>query len=126
MSSVVANLNVTDNLNYIFQTDVLSSVNEADVTVRDTFDINQYLIYTHSDCLSYGTRMEWYNANAGILQGNANDIYALTGGLNIKPHANVTIRPEIRYDWVFGDATGILENDEDTQFSFGMDSIFVF
>ena len=38
--------------------------------------------------------------NAGV--GNAGDYYELTFGLNYKPHANITIRPEMRYDWYEG------------------------
>ncbi len=127
MQSVVANYSATDKLNYIFQTDWLDSEDATDAQVRDTFDINQYLIYSINDCLSAGTRLEWYNAKAGVLNGNDNDIYALTGGINYKPHANVVIRPEIRRDWVFGaDATGILQDDQRDQTTFGIDTIFTF
>ncbi len=125
MQSVVADYAASDNLQYIFQTDWLDTEDAAGDDFRKTFDINQYLIYTINDCWAAGTRFEWYNADTGVYNGD-NDIYALTAGVNYKPHANVTIRPEIRHDWVFGDSTEILENDSDSQTTFGIDSIFTF
>jgi len=32
----------------------------------------------------------------------AGSFYSLTGGVSYYPHPNVTIRPEIRYDWFTG------------------------
>ncbi|WP_372722853.1 porin [Novipirellula sp.] len=126
MHSIVADLALSDKLQYIFQSDVLDTEDRAGATARETFDINQYLIYTINDCWSYGTRFEWYDAKSGVLAGNDVDVYALTAGVNYKPHANVTVRPEIRYDWVEGNPTGILENNDDEQWTFGVDSIFTF
>ncbi|TWU65305.1 hypothetical protein V7x_08510 [Crateriforma conspicua] len=125
MHSIVADYAVSDNLQYIFQSDLLDTEDIDGATVRDTFGINQYLIYTLSDCWAVGTRFEWYQADAGVFNTD-NDIYALTSGVNYKPHANVLVRPEIRWDWVDGDPTDILENSDDDQFTFGIDTIFLF
>ena len=38
-------------------------------------------------------------AGVGGFEGN---FYALTAGLNYKPNANLTFRPELRYDWFDG------------------------
>ena len=67
----------------------------------DTFDINQYLFYTINDCWAAGGRFEWYQ-NEGIYTdiGQQSDIYALTLGVNYSPNANLTFRPEVRWDWV--------------------------
>lgn len=32
----------------------------------------------------------------------ADSFYSLTGGVNYYPHSNITIRPEVRYDWFTG------------------------
>ncbi|WP_236625162.1 outer membrane beta-barrel protein [Rhodopirellula sp. SWK7] len=125
MHSIVFDYAVSDNLEYIFQSDYLDTEDAAGATARSTFGINQYLLYTLSDKLALGGRFEWYDANEGIYNSD-NDIYALTTGLNIKPHSNVIMRPEIRWDWVDGDSTGILEDDADDQFTFGFDTIFLF
>ncbi|SMP51404.1 Putative beta-barrel porin-2, OmpL-like. bbp2 [Neorhodopirellula lusitana] len=125
MHSLIFDVAVSDNLQYVFQSDVLDSEYADGTTARSTFGINQYLMYTLNDCTAVGARFEWYDANEGIYNSD-NDIYALTTGINYKPHSNVMLRPELRWDWVDGDSTGILENDDDNQFSFGMDSIFLF
>ena len=45
--------------------------------------------------------MEWWKSNT--VTGESTSFYELTGGINYKPHANVVIRPEIRYNWTPGD-----------------------
>jgi hypothetical protein len=137
MHSLIADVAVTDNLQYIWQNDILDT-SVAGGNGRQVFDINQYLIYTINDCWSAGTRFEWWNVDEdSVLTGGTqgavgnSDVYALTAGLNYKPHANVIVRPEVRYDWVQDDgATGrgiaALENGEGDQFTFGMDTIFTF
>ena len=133
MHSIVADYAVTDNLQYIFQSDVLNTENAVGTTVRDTFGINQYLIYTVNDCLGLGARLEWYE-NEGIYTnvGQEADIYQLTLGLNYKPHANVTVRPEVRWDWVENNtavlAAGntVTEDGDDDQTTFGIDTIITF
>nr|WP_315853738.1 porin [Novipirellula artificiosorum] len=124
MQSIVADLALSDNLQYIFQTDYLTAEDRVGGTVAETFDINQYLIYTVSDCWAFGGRFEWYNEE-GIYSavGDSADIYALTLGANYKPHANVIVRPEIRWDWDSDEVAGL---DGDSQTTFGIDSIFTF
>ncbi|MCS7469897.1 porin [Stieleria sp. ICT_E10.1] len=125
MHSIVADMTLSDNLQYIFQSDYLDTETSAGATVRETFGINQYLIYTLSDCWAAGGRFEWYN-NEGIFgaPGNDSDIYALTMGLNYKPHANVVVRPEIRWDWDDDQVAGLESGDDQT--TFGIDTIFLF
>ena len=113
------------------------------VTVRKTFGINQYLIKQLSDCFGLGARFEWWNVDAtsqGFYQNPVSnipigdyDIFAMTLGMNMRPHANVIFRPEIRWDWVDGDrgnlaAAGIdlLEDNAKRQTTFGIDTIISF
>ena len=146
MHSLIADVALTDNLQYIIQSDLLDSNNAADETVRDTVGINNYLIYTVNDCLAFGGRFEWWNvdarsqgfygpnAPAGLVNtaGGDYDITALTLGLNYRPHANVIVRPEIRWDWVEGDQASLaladisFLEDNDSQSTFGIDTIFLF
>ena len=125
MHSIVTDVALTDQLQYIGQSDLLESEDAAGNVVRSTYGLNNYLIYTLSDCLAYGGRFEYYNANEGIYNSD-NDIYALTMGVNFKPHANLLFRPEIRWDWVDGNPAGILEDNDDQQTTFGFDSIVLF
>lgn len=126
MHSIVADYAVTDSLQYIIQNDILSTEDANGNDARETFGINQYLIKTLSDCWAVGGRFEWYN-NDGVFGANNgvdSDVYALTLGANYKPHANVTMRPEIRFDWDDDQVAG-LEDGED-QTTFGIDTVFTF
>lgn len=75
------------------------------------YGVNQYLIYDVSETTSAAVRVEWFrdlnNSRLGVpvvfnpggptlLGGN---YFAVTGGLNWRPHSNVTVRPEIRWDY---------------------------
>ena len=126
MHSIVADLALSDNLQYIFQSDWLSTEDGAGADARETFGINQYMIYTVNDCLSYGGRFEWYQ-NDGIFAANNgvdSDVYALTLGVNYRPHGNVIVRPEIRWDWDDDLVAGLEDGDKQT--TFGIDTIMTF
>ncbi len=124
LHSIVSEATITDRIQYINQIDVLQTEDGAGTSVRDTFSYNSYLLYTVNDCLALGGRFEWYDAK-GIFANDV-EIYDCTLGLNIKPHANILVRPEVRWDWIDGDAAGILANNADQQTTFGIDSIFFF
>ncbi len=100
---IVADLNVTDKLNYVFQSDLLQ-VNE---TGENTVGINQYLFYTLNDRVALGSRVEWWKADGitGFTFGDqiapptsSSSHYEATIGVNLRPNANVIVRPELRYD----------------------------
>jgi hypothetical protein len=125
MHSIVADVALTDSLQYVFQSDLLDTdigVGGVSVPGRETFGINQYLIKTINDCWGVGARFEWWNAEA--LGAGDSDVYALTLGINHRPHANVMIRPEIRWDWDDDQFVGLEDGDEQT--TFGVDTIFTF
>lgn len=105
--SLVFDVAITERLNYVLQSDLLT-IGE---TSRDDVDINQYVFYTLNDCLALGTRVEWWQTD-----GQSN--YELTGGLNYRPHANVVIRPEVRWD--HQPATSF------DQTTFGIDAILLY
>ncbi|MEM8911185.1 MAG: porin [Planctomycetota bacterium] len=137
MHSIVTDVTVTDRLQYIAQSDFLSTEDGiTGATVRETFGFNQYLIYTLSDCLALGARFEYYNQEGVFLNDNGtpnndaddfiqeSDILALTLGINYKPCANVLTRPEIRWDFDDDELAGLDEGDSQT--TFGIDTIFLF
>ncbi len=126
MHSIVTQVALTEKLQYIGQSDLLTTENRTGAKARETYGLNQYLIHTINDCVALGARFEWYDAQTGIFANDNVDMYALTLGVNYKPHANVLIRPEIRSDWVDGNPAEILENDDDDQITFGIDTIFLF
>jgi hypothetical protein len=103
--STVLDVALTDSLNYVLQSDLVT-FDPGAAAQRSDIGINQYFLYSVNDCLGFGARVEWWKSNGGFTQGgaiptaNSNNYYATTIGVNYKPHANVIIRPEWRYDSV--------------------------
>jgi hypothetical protein len=82
-----------DKWQYVLTSDILHT-NEPVFTGNgfDTVGLNNYLLYTINDCWKVGGRGEWWKAD-GI------SYHVISGGVNWKPMANLTIRPELRYQW---------------------------
>lgn len=99
--SMVLIANLTDNLQYVGQSDLVRTSNVG-VSEYDTIGLNQYLFYTVNDLVKVGGRAEWWKAD-GV------SFYEATGGVNIFATKNVVFRPEYRQDWAPG--VGL---DEDT------------
>lgn len=103
--SFVFDTAVTDNFNYVLQSDLV----RVESTGEDNVGINQYFIYDVNDRIALGTRMEWWKADSitgyaphgGVFPGDggSHSYYAATFGVNVKPSQNLIIRPEYRYDW---------------------------
>ena len=130
------------------------------------YGINSYLMYDILDNLGVGVRGEWFRDNAGFRvcspgrvsagtnvdasgnaysnAGNVSSVtcqpasyYAVTVGLNYKPLKWLTLRPNIRYDWVDGTWAGTTNpykpfgngpagDAKDSQFLFSADAVIVF
>ncbi len=75
--------------------------------LKHTYGVNQHLYYTINKKWSIGLRGEWNNAEGTffdippITGGQETNLYALTFAANWNIFKNVTIRPEVRYDWSF-------------------------
>ena len=82
------------------------------------YGINQYLFYTINDRLKLGSRIEWWQTDS-----NENR-YEWTCGVNIRPHANVVFRPEVRYDW--GNAVLVPNQHGGEITTFNIDAIVTF
>jgi len=107
--SLIADVNLGERLTYILQSDFSNVSSATDAT--DDFGINNYLVYQINDEWLAAGRMEWWrNAHTSN--------YSATAGLNWKASANLTVRPEIRFDWS-------PETDQDETFV-GIDAILVF
>ncbi|NNJ25240.1 outer membrane beta-barrel protein [Alienimonas chondri] len=117
--SIVADWQMDDDWNYVFQSDYYD-VNRGGVDFQ-YYGANNYLFYTINDCLAVGGRAEW-------LKVDGESIYEVTGGVNIRPTANLVIRPEYRYQ--FGSAAGYAAIGDGTavvdQGIFGVDAILTF
>jgi hypothetical protein len=96
---------VSEKWEYVAQSDLL----RLDSTGEDNIGICQYLFYTINDCFKVGGRVEWWKGDdvtnftfgGNIPSGpdSSASYYEATFGVNIKPQANIVLRPEIRYDW---------------------------
>jgi hypothetical protein len=121
--SIVWDNSLTENLNWIVQSDLL----RIGSTGEDNVGLNQYLLYQVNDRLGLGARMEWwkgdvltgYAPHGGVLPAEGSlSYYAATFGANIRTTANSIIRPEVRFDW------SPAANYDQT--IFGVDAIFTF
>ncbi len=130
LNSVIYTNNLSDNLTFISQTDVLYTDNSVDDVERNTFGNINYLIYKVNDCVSFGQRFEWFNygGNSGLFAGRRNDdLYNYTAGFNLRPTANLVFRPEVRWVWDRADGNGLfLENGRSSQAIFGTDMVLTF
>jgi hypothetical protein len=90
--SLVLVADLTDNLQYVGQSDLLDATDNPTAGSTDSVGINQYLFYTLNDVMKVGGRAEWWKSD-GI---SYNEV---TGGVNIQALSNLVFRPEVRYDW---------------------------
>lgn len=130
--SFVVDYKISDKWEYVFQSDLVGvddSVNSAGGHY-DTIGVNQYLFYTINDCTKAGARVEWWKADGQSL-------YEMAYGINYKPMANLTLRPEVRYNWtpnetlpavlpVVVPANATTPSDYDDNLIFGIDAIVTF
>jgi hypothetical protein len=131
MNSFVISHEITSRWSYVFQFDYADNYN---LPAGDHlwYGIDQYLFYKVSDCWGFGGRFEWFRDDDGVrvIPGNAGNYFEMASGINWKPHANVMVRPELRYDWyqgVVGQNGNPFNNGNATsQLSGGCDVIFTF
>jgi hypothetical protein len=114
--SIVFNTMLTEKLNYVLLSDLVE-VNAAG-GANHQYSVVNYLFYWYNDCLGLGGRAEWWK-NGG------ESVYEVTAGLNVKPHANLNIRPEWRYQWS-NDAVQIPAGVADDEGIFAIDAILTF
>lgn len=117
--SIVADVAVTPRLNYVVQTDLVGYDDDTGTGLGDDqLGLNQYLFYSINDCWALGTRLEWWKSDG-------QSFYEMTYGLNYRPHANLTIRPEIRYDWTPSQTAGYSDGRSD-ETTLAVDAVLVY
>ncbi|MDH3718622.1 MAG: porin, partial [Planctomycetota bacterium] len=123
--SLVFDWVIDDCWEYVLQSDLVDldfgAVNNdffaPGIDFNSQIGVNQYLFYTFNDCLKVGGRFEWW-------QTDNRDRYEATFGANIRPHANVVLRPEVRYDWGSQALVPTTANGE--ALIFGIDAVLTF
>lgn len=115
--SAVLKHNITDKTHLVLQHDHgFANRAAADGSDAEWYGVNTHLIYDVTDTVSAGIRGEWFRDQKGIRVGspartfanaNAASYYAVTAGVNWKPKAWLSVRPNVRYDFADGtDAAG--------------------
>jgi hypothetical protein len=109
-------------LTYVLQSDLLFTEGAPgdDEFEENDYGVTNYLIYSLSDCWGVGGRFEWWKSN--IVTGLSDSFYEVAGGINYRPHANLVVRPEVRYDW----ANEGGDIDDYNQGWFGVDAVLTF
>lgn len=144
--SFVATYDINDCWTYVYQSDVGWQHDANSISPgrsAEWYSVNQYLFYTINDCWKAGMRFEWFRDDdgarvTGVRPGNpvegeffVGDFYELSFGLNYTPSANLTVRPEVRYDWTDIEASSgpigpFGDGDRPDQLLFGFDAIYLF
>lgn len=117
MHSVILDTAINDKWQYVIHNDYTNT----NLTGDNNYAFVNYLFYTVNDCMKLGGRFEWWKASDF-------SIYEITGGVNYKLHANLIVRPEIRYQWASDDtqAANNFGITTEEQAIFGCDAIFTF
>ena len=113
-SAIVA-LNPTKDLEYVFHHYyAYQEDGKIGGGIARWYGVDQYLYYRIHEQVKAGLRFEWFRDEAGTRVGGSPDrgnpnlapfagsFYSLTAGVNYYSHPNLTIRPEVRYDWLVG------------------------
>ncbi len=112
--SFVGDFNLTESLNFIFQSDYVDNPG-----INESFGANTYLLYSLTDAVGVGTRVEWWRDDLAKA-----DLFGVTAGFNVKVGDNVIVRPEVRYD---RDNDGrLIPGNKNQIVGFGMDAILTF
>ncbi|MDA1050530.1 MAG: porin [Planctomycetota bacterium] len=149
--SLVFNYDINCRLKYVLQHDNFWQDDAIPAGVvpaqnAEWYGINQYLFYTVNDCWKLGARVEWFRDDDGVrLTGApiretatggaglltpaaaAGNYYNITVGANWTPRTNLTVRPELRWDWSDGTTGQPYDSGtKDGQFTAAFDAIVVF
>ncbi|MDR1963218.1 MAG: outer membrane beta-barrel protein [Planctomycetaceae bacterium] len=97
LHTVTASYDISDKWNYSLQWDYNDIKTRNGGDHEYMYGISNYLTYQFNDRWGIGFRAEWVNVDASY--GYGNDLSNYTLGLNWKPYTNISLRPEIRYDY---------------------------
>ncbi|HRX80178.1 MAG TPA: outer membrane beta-barrel protein, partial [Pirellulaceae bacterium] len=132
--SIVLSQRLNDDLTYVFQHDNGWQQDDGGPGVdAEWYGINQYLIYTLNACWSMGARLEWFRDDEGVRvpdwagnTGTPGNYWEATFGMNWTPGTNLTIRPELRWDWFDGVGNPYNDGQSNNQCTASFDAILTF
>ena len=91
LTSAVAEVALSDSVDYVLQADFLN------LGTNQEFGIVQYMFREITPCFGLGARLEWWKSDQFFTSSRST--YNFTVGANYRRNANLTIRPELRFDW---------------------------
>ncbi len=127
--SIVLEHDITERLHYVLQHDHGIEQKTSASHSASWYGINQYLIYDIAANLGAGLRFEWFYDKDGarvLADGRKEHFIAITGGLNYKPIAGLTLRPEVRYDLATENNTVYRDGRKGDQVLLSISAIFHF
>jgi len=125
VQSVCLEWDVTKRFTYVMQYN-LRNDNQRGGSNTNAYGINNHFLYTLNKQWKAGMRFEWLRDNGGHFgEATQGDYYQLTWGLNWEPYKNVSIRPEVRYDWCKG-AAPFADSTKSDQISGGFGMVLSF
>lgn len=124
--SIVVDVALTKKLNLVLQSDHVDNTKYVGRGGKVS-GINSYLLLDVCDKLGVGARVEYFDTDGQIssryaVMGNPftrGSVFATTIGANVQAAANLTIRPELRYERI--DGFGVRD-----QLLFGIDAVLTF
>ena len=131
MQSLVFEWALTKRLTYVNQYNLRNdNLDNGGVKERhSTYGVNNHLLYKLNDKWGVGTRFEWLRNNGGYIADDNNvyqgNFYQATLGVNWNPCENLSIRPEVRYDWC-GTSTPFANGTRSDQVSAGLGMVMTF
>ncbi|MEZ6101462.1 MAG: porin [Pirellulaceae bacterium] len=125
MHSIVANIGLSDNLQYLFWSDFQTT--DFGAGYEQAYSVVQYLVNTINDCWALGTRFEYFRDDSGNYIGNGpGNYWDWTVGLNYSGFGNFVTRPELRYDWFDGAGLPFDNNTKASQLTLGLNTYVTF
>ena len=141
VQSVCFEWEMTKRFTYVLQYN-LRNDNVRGGPYTSAYGINNHFLYKLTDQWGVGTRFEWLRNNGDYISNGGGtdfrgDFYQVTLGLNWNPCSNVSIRPEVRYDWcdgatpfgqstTFGHRDGVITGTRSSQVSGGCGVVVTF
>jgi len=120
VNSIVATTQISTKLKYVFEWTLLNASPEIAAGTKvhlAAYGFNNELIYQYNKRWAFGTRFGMLNLNdAFATTERGYDWYTVSLGANWTPNAWLTLKPEVRYDWVKGDGDTVRVFNPDPNF----------
>ena len=133
--AIVFTFEFSDRGTYVLENTLGSNTGIGDQS-NQWYSVTNYLTYELDECWDVGVRLDWFRDDDGqrvaVNGAGPGSYYETTVGLNWWPHPNITVRPELRWDWFHGQGrpfasrNGGVSGTSVSQFTAGLDCVLTF